>query len=345
MARTRDFLKNLVASRIDEVIPVGTLVQGQTAIEDPLGAIEDELDFSAEYVLRVGSIDLLFPTIETDMKYFHNDTIEIDRLTNHHHVTNQEMMVRIESDNSVTIPVPEDFVRFVSLKFTGAKKRVTELLSSEDQEYRELQNNPYFGTRYKPKAALISFSEYDTDTDFIHNNITANSTGHSADKLLKKYTISTNSSSVPNVFSTNQVLTTLNNSHNDLTTNGRILLEGQTDGSENGIYVVNASGAPTKISDNFNRTTTSALGLVATGTVQNTAIHYFSAASASDRMEHFHYIRRTKAQDMPDTLTDLLVYHCAGRVLESLQRPQEAQIMYQKANTYLTVYNDGLIGK
>lgn len=344
MARTREFLKNLVASRIDEVIPVGTLVQGQTAIEDPLGAIEDELDYSAEYVLRVGSIDLLFPTIETDLKYFHNDTIKIDRLSNHHHVTNQEMLLRIESDNSVTIPVPEDFIRFVSLKFTGAKKRVTELLSSEDQEYRELQNNPYFGTRYKPKAALISFSEYDTDTDFAVNNNSVNSTGYKTENLLRKYTIST-SSSVPNVFSTNQDLATLNNSHANLSTNDRILLEGQTSGSENGVYVVNASGAPTKISDNFNRTTTVNFGTIATGTVQNTAIHYFSAASASDRMEHFHYIRRTKAEDMPDTLTDLLVYHCAGRVLESLQRPQEAQAMYAKANTYLTVFNDGLIGK
>ena len=72
MARGREFLKNLVASRIDEVIPVGDVVQGQTAIETPIDAIEEELDFSAEFVTRVGNIEQLFPALVSDLKYFHD---------------------------------------------------------------------------------------------------------------------------------------------------------------------------------------------------------------------------------------------------------------------------------
>ena len=73
MARGREFLKNLVASRIDEVIPVGDVVQGQTAIETPIDAIEEELDFSAEFVTRVGNIEQLFPALVSDLKYFHDN--------------------------------------------------------------------------------------------------------------------------------------------------------------------------------------------------------------------------------------------------------------------------------
>ena len=338
MARTRDFLKNLVASRIDEVIPVGSLIQGQTAIETPIEAIDDELDFSAEYVIRVGSIELLFPALVSDLKMFHDNNFITQTGDSFSASNDTDVMLSFQDDLSVIIPVPEDFIRFVSLKFDSSKKEVTELISSEDPEYRLLQNNPYTsGTRYKPKAALISFSDYSNSTDF-YKNSAANS-AFNTNLLLKKHTITSTG-----FFTTNQDITTLNNSHASLSTNNKILLIGQTTTSENGVYLVQASGSPKLLSKNTNSTVIGGVRY-ATGETKNSAIHYFKANSTSDRIEKLHYIPKMVAEDVPETLTDPMVYHCAGRVLESLQRPQEAQIMYQKANTYLTVFNDGLIGK
>tara|TARA_R100001591_G_scaffold85187_1_gene91533 strand:+ start:211 stop:1227 length:1017 start_codon:yes stop_codon:yes gene_type:complete len=338
MARTREFLKNLVSSRIDEVIPVGNVVQGQTAIETPIDAIEDELDFSAEFVTRVGSIELLFPALVSDLKMFHDNQFITQTGDANADVNDKDMMLSFQSDLSVIIPVPEDFLRFVSIKLNSSKKEVTELISSEDPEYRLLQNNPYTsGTRHKPKAALISFSDYNNSTDFFKNGIS--NSGFNTNLLLQKHTIATTG-----FFITNQDLATLNNSHSNLSTNDKILLVGQTNTSENGVYLVLASGSPKLLSKNTNSKVIGGVRF-ATGETKNSAIHYFKANSTSDSIEKFHYIPKMIAEDIPDTLTDPLVYHCAGRVLESLQRPQEAQIMYQKANTYLTVFNDGLIGK
>ena len=338
MARGREFLKNLVASRIDEVIPVGDVVQGQTAIETPIDAIEEELDFSAEFVTRVGNIEQLFPALVSDLKYFHDNKKITETGDANAAVNDIDMMISVKSDLTAIIPLPEDFIRFVSIKLNSSKKEVTELLSSQDPQYRLQQNNPYTsGTRYKPVGALVSFSDYSNSSDFRKN--TSPNSGFNTNLLLQKHTIDTNG-----YFTSNQTLSGLNNSFSGLATNDKIILTAQTVESENGVYLVLASGSPTKLSSNTDSTVIGGTRY-ATGQVNNMAIEYFKANATSDTIEKFSYIPRLIAEDIPDGLIDPMCYHCAGRVLESLQRPQEAQVMYTKANTYLTVYKEGLIGQ
>jgi len=335
MARTREFLKNLVSSRIDEVIPVGNVVQGQTAIETPIDAIEDELDFSAEFVTRVGNIEQLFPALVSDLKYFH-DHNNITKSDGSKVAADTDQLKFIKTDLSVIIPLPEDFLRFVSMKLNSSKKEITELISSQDDQYRLQQNNPYTsGTRHKPVAALVSFTDYNDASNYKNNSNSSINTN----LLKRKYTIDANGN-----FTTNQTLSSLNNSLSGLATDDVIVLKGQTNPRENGTYLVNASGSPTKLSKNFNTITDSGTTF-ATGQVNNMAIEFFKANAASDTIEKFAYIPRLLAEEIPDGLVDPLCYHCAGRVLESLQRPQEAQVLYSKANTYLTVYKEGLIGQ
>ena len=85
--------------------------------------------------------------------------------------------------------------------------------------------------------------------------------------------------------------------------------------------------------------------MFATGQVNNMAIEFFKANATSDTIEKFAYIPRLLAEEIPDGLIDPLCYHCAGRVLESLQRPSEAQIMYAKADDYLSIFKDVTTGK
>ena len=335
MARTREFLKNLVSSRIDEVIPVGDVVQGQTAIETPLDAIEDELDFSAEFVTRVGDLEQLFPALVSDLKYFH-DHNNITKSDGSKVAANTDVIKFIKTDLTTIIPLPEDFVRFVSLKLNSSKKEITELISSQDPQYRLQQNNPYTsGTRHKPVGALVSFTDYADSSNFKNNSNSAVNTN----LLQRKYTIDANGN-----FTTNQTLSGLNNSFSGLATDDVIVLKGQTNPRENGTYLVNASGSPTKLSKNFNTITESGT-VFATGQVNNMAIEFFKANATSDTIEKFAYIPRLLAEEIPDGLIDPLCYHCAGRVLESLQRPTEAQFMYTKANSYLTIFKEGLIGQ
>ncbi len=335
MARSREFLKNLVSSRIDEVIPVGSVVQGQTAIETPIDAIEDELDFSAEFVTRVGNIEQLFPALVSDLKYFH-DHNNITKSDGSKVAADTDQLKFIKTDLSAIIPLPEDFLRFVSLKLSSSKKEITELLSSQDPQYRLQQNNPYTsGTRHKPVAALVSFTDYADSSNYKNNSNSAINTN----LLQRKYTVDANGN-----FTTNQTLSGLNNSLSGLATDDVIVLKGQTNPRENGTYLVNASGSPTKLSKNFNTITDSGT-IFATGQVNNMAIEFFKANATSDTIEKFAYIPRLLAEEIPDGLVDPLCYHCAGRVLESMQRPQEAQAVYTKANTYLTVYKEGLIGQ
>lgn len=307
MPRSRQYLKDRVAARVDEIIPTGDSVGGQTAIESPMETIDDELDFSALYVLRTGSLNIVYPAVVGDLKHFHGDGEE-------------DVDTRIVIDSITkksTIPCPDDFLRFVSMRLSGWSSDLKELSDPRDPSYRHQEYNSYTaGNTKKPTGYLVSFTSY----------ISAE---------LTKWTIT-------QTLASNETLSALFNGETPasagataLATNDIIALTGQTDYNENGLYQVNASGEPTKISD---ETTNNKINC-------NQAVEVYRAATNTDTISHFHYIPKLKAEEIPDELVDALIEHCAGRVFDYMQNTASAEASYRKANFLLGNMGSGLKGE
>jgi hypothetical protein len=254
MPRSRDWYYKSVSLRIDEIIPPGENVGGMTANENPSLAIEKELDFSAHYVSRTAKIALLYPMIKSDLKHFHGTS-----------VNDVDTRWIIDGNKKITIPCPEDFLRFVSCRMSSWKRDLNEVFEQNDPRYRLQEGNVYTsGSVYKPVGAMVSFGEYEAPE-------------------LTKWTITYN-------YTTNQSVVDLDNDFDANIATGQIFtLSNQDDDDENGTYLCNANGiAPTKLSDSI------------TTVNSGTAIECFRAGSINDTLVKFHYIPRLKAEEMPE---------------------------------------------
>ncbi len=311
MPRSREYLRKRVQARVDEFIPSGQNVGGQTAIEAPMETIDSELDFSALYVLRTANEDLVLPAVIGDLKHFHGTSVE-------------DIDTRIIIDSSskkATVVLPDNFARFISMRLSGWKTDLKRLMLTSDPSYRMQEYNRFTsGSIEKPKGYLVSFVSY---TD---------GTGDTDDEKTKW--------DINQTLTANQTLSSLYNGQTPsggtiLSTGNIIALSGQSDDDENGIYLVKASGAPTKLSDETSNANVNC----------KQAIEVYRASSSSDTIDHLHYIPKLKAEEMPDELIDALIEHCAGRVFSQMGNIAGREASFKQAEYLLTNLNTGLIGE
>jgi hypothetical protein len=307
--RSRSYLTDLVAARIDVLIPSGNNVGGQTSIEASYPKIEEELDLSAWHILQTAPEHLLYQVAQYDKKHFHK---EVDADV----VADVDTRAIIANDLSVTIPLPDNFLRFIRAKMSGWGRDVIDLISSNDPKYN-FQFNKFTassGNSNRPVAAVVPFSSY----------VSAEQTKRTIAQTL----------------TVNQVLTALFNGETPagfslLATNEIIILNSQTDTTQNGTYKVNAAGEPTKLT---HETTTVNRGM---------ALQCFRAKTSTDTLEELFYVPKLKAEQLPDEFTDALVDETAYRVLRTMgpERAQEAQAAREASMILLNSMKVGLQGE
>ena len=117
-----------VTSRVDELMPTG-----QTQ-EAPTGYIDKELDTAATELLRA---------IRPELAYLA--------------VKNGTGITPQAEDQSLIIPCPADYLRFIRVRIDGWKRPVDQLISPNSSVYRAQSYKLGVGDIHKPIAALIPF--------------------------------------------------------------------------------------------------------------------------------------------------------------------------------------------
>lgn len=73
-------------------------------------------------------------------------------------------LISSNTENAYLLPCPTDFLRFINIRLSTWSLPVSELIPEEDPKYREQKSIKWTrGTELKPKAALVSFSDYVAD--------------------------------------------------------------------------------------------------------------------------------------------------------------------------------------
>jgi hypothetical protein len=144
---TRDQIIEWVVAKIDEILPGSENLQGETAIEAPIGFIEQELDSSARHVLLIAPDDMVMQAIKAGGKHDKAGTIT-SRLI-------------INSDLTAKYVLPTDFLRFVDIKLNSWARSVPEIIDYKDPKYINQVNRFRRGDWRKPKAVLAPFREYE----------------------------------------------------------------------------------------------------------------------------------------------------------------------------------------
>jgi len=287
MPKSRAFFKDRVAARIDEVTLAVASSGGKTAIEDPHVFIDSELDFSADWVVRNAEYDLVLPVIVGDKKHFRGSDVE-----------DVDTRVIIDSDTyKAVIVCPADFSRFVSLRLSGWKATIRELMDPRDPKYRQLEYNKYTsGSPQKPRGVLVGFTDYIASEKAKYTlNQTLTSNIGDINLMVDGYTPPGGS---------------------QLSTGDIVALTGQNDYDQNAIYKINASDPPTLLDSSV------------TTTNPNQAIEAYRASGTSDVIDEFQYVPRLKPEELPDNnLIDATIFHCAGRVLSYMGESAKAAEM------------------
>ena len=152
MAYTESELVQLVAAKIDEILPPGENVPGGALIEAPIPYIEKELKESAYHVLRQAPVIQVKQVIKKATTHFPASFVGTNTA------------VRIfegDTDGVYLVPCPTDFLRFLNIKLSTWAVSVSELIEEQDPKYRKQKTIKWTrGTELKPAAALVSFSDY-----------------------------------------------------------------------------------------------------------------------------------------------------------------------------------------
>lgn len=167
MAYTEQELIQLVAAKIDEILPPGENVPSGALIEAPIPYIEKELKEAGYHILRQAPVIQVKQVIKKAVKHFPVGEANTP-------VTNPDVRI-FEGDTSdvYLVPLPVDFLRFLNIKLSTWSTPVSELIPEEDPKYRNQKNQRWTrGTELKPKAALVSFSDYDAgEVDSNYQNV------------------------------------------------------------------------------------------------------------------------------------------------------------------------------
>lgn len=156
MAYTESELVQLVAAKIDEILPPGENVPGGAMVEAPIPYIEKELKESAYHVLRQAPVIQVKQVIKKANFHFP---------VGHPDVPGVNPAIRIfegDTDGVYMVPCPTDFLRFLNIRLSTWSTSVSELIEEQDPKYRKQKTIKWTrGTELKPAAALVSFSDYE----------------------------------------------------------------------------------------------------------------------------------------------------------------------------------------
>jgi hypothetical protein len=151
--KTQAELIDWVIAKIDEVMPDDANGASEMIQESPVLFIEEELDASADFVVRNAPAEMLSPL--TKLGEFHSTQSPGDSIVN-----------RLVLDATSFIGffvIPSDFRRFMSLKLDNWERPIYELMERKDPRYK-IMHNRYRGASWrKPQGVLIPFTQYAAD--------------------------------------------------------------------------------------------------------------------------------------------------------------------------------------
>jgi hypothetical protein len=157
MAYTESELVQLVAAKIDEILPPGENVPSGALIEAPIPYIEKELKEAGYHILRQAPIIQVKQVIKKAATHFPAGMTDPETPTPNPNVR----VISSDTAGAYLVPCPTDFLRFLNIKLSTWSVPVSELIPEEDPKYREQKTIKWTrGTELKPKAALVSFSDY-----------------------------------------------------------------------------------------------------------------------------------------------------------------------------------------
>lgn len=157
MAYTESELIQLVAAKIEEILPPGENVPSGALIEAPIPYIEKELKESGYHILRQAPVIQVKQVMKKASLHFPAGMTDPDTPA----VNPTVRVLASDTTNVFLVPCPTDFLRFVNIKLSTWSAPVSELIPEEDPKYRNQKTLKWSrGTELKPKAALVSFSDY-----------------------------------------------------------------------------------------------------------------------------------------------------------------------------------------
>jgi hypothetical protein len=155
MAYTEQELVQMVVAKIDQIMPPGENIEGGTTIDSPVPYIEKELKESGYHVLRQAPDVQIKQVIKKATKHFPVGSTNPDTPA-----TNPNTRI-IFAGGITKIPLPTDFLRFIDIQLENWLVPVSGLMKQTDPKYIREKSIPMLrGTEIKPKAALVSFSDY-----------------------------------------------------------------------------------------------------------------------------------------------------------------------------------------
>jgi hypothetical protein len=159
-------LVQFVAAKIEEILPPGEGVENDSIIEAPIAFIQRELKESGYHILSQAPLIQVKQVLKKAEKHFPVNPPSPA-------INPNVRVIPSSTQTAYVIPCPTDFLRFLSIRLSTWKANVTELIPEESPEYLAQQNIKWTrGTELKPKAALISFSDYlETEKNEAFKNI------------------------------------------------------------------------------------------------------------------------------------------------------------------------------
>lgn len=300
-------LKTLVSLRVDEYSEQADEI-GDNDIN--LGDIAFELDNSAREVLSAVERDSGFRAARD--------------------ITDYSAVIAGNHEGG-RVPLPDDYLRFTSMKMQNWSLPVNQLISDQSRAYRQQQYEYRRGTPEQPKAFLVPMREAAYEAGVVPN-------------LTVLCTVKTEP--VDQKYISVGAAVTI--THNTGTVAGTI-----EDLSDPDYIHVSIDSLPGDLevgdvvdsdSDNWQLTVKYIPGQTFTRPGFKQAIEFWPNKSG-DEIESLLYIPYLKAVEMPEELEDALVWYTAYKVLAIAERFESAKMVYQQYQQAVINVNKGFKGE
>lgn|GEM_PF-3932727 len=370
--RPRTYYNNLVQQRVDEVVPIGDTVTGGTAIGDPQDFFDKELDLSSEHVLRIASLDLVIPSAHGNLKHFYGNKVQD---------VSTRIEVRSDLSALLYLPESYlRFVIFKATGFKRSLTPI-DIISIADPKYQyQREHVAIAGNVNKPVGALYPIADSDLrapelgkylltkifttaqTVSGLDNDTSGIATGNVFALIAQAITTEngtylTNASGVAPTKLSDQfnLVTILTFSSVPAYTLGETVVQASTgavgkvickDSTNNQIvlsqssYLFAASAVVTGDTSAVEGSPTAEADYTK-GEHSGYAIELFRVAT-SDTIELFKFVPRLPVEEMPDRLSESVIWHTAAKYLEANQRTDLANPMYEKAVATAQVYQTGV---
>lgn len=368
----------MVSSRINEYSESSLSVGGSTALEDPIKMIEDEMDYAAIYVLRNAKEEIISPMVITESNHYNQSEDHVNSSPTRLIISNSlvgelvcpESYLRFVSlkltswhreVRQLIEPRSPEWRNQASNPYTGGSvyKPVAALKPFTDYECKLYgtitgdftEGEKVTGTGGVQDITLPSGYIKSVGSNYLILNKVQGSWdvgGRGATGLSGQDSGATLTSitGVENEFSKYKVikeyyedidLDTLEpgefpGADNFSPLAGDIIgLNAQTDFDKNGVYLV-------KVKENN-------IGYLKLSSERNTnkmkSIEVFRAGSVNDEIEYFSYIPELKPEYLPNEIIDIVIYVCASRVCDAMERFDASQYFMGKAMEMMNLPKEG----